>query len=258
MHRKVVLSLAVLFCLASIANAAPSIIQATNGSNNLADQLTLQPSAVDGAGPIAANSIHLLPNTAHQAIQIFVSGGLNVQGLVLEAQVADGGPNENFNTPGVINGPTITGDVITGTIFASNHTTPTDPGGGVEGPMTAWISVTTQAGTVTASGLLATLFVDTTGFTSGQWELDLGGTAGSNGGGSNAGGGTGLYDNAGGPIGNNLPTGSTSLAGVATSAYQVFDTSIVVPEPSSVVLGLFAAVGLGFVAIRRRMARRAA
>ncbi len=252
MHRKLVLTLAVLCCLASVAQAQITVTIG-DGTHNLPDQVSLQPSAVDGDGPIVPSSgpgspIQLQPNMPNQAIQIFVSSAnIGVSGFVLEAQIADGGPNEGFNTPGVINGPTITADVLTGTIFASNHNPVTQPGGGSEGPMTAFYSVTTQNGTVPSNGLLATLFVDTTGFGpgSGPWELDIGGHQG-------------LYDNDAGPIGNNLPTGSSSLPGTSASITWLNSSLIIpVPEPSSIVLGLFAAAGLGFVAIRRK-ARRSA
>jgi len=223
MHRKVFLTLAALCCLASIARADLSII---------------------------VGSHILQPNMANQPIQIFVTGGDNVAGMDFVAQVGDGGPTNAFSGPGVIAGPNITADVVTGTIFATNHNPPGDPAGGSEGTQTVFQAITTVSGTVTAAGLIGTIFVDTTGWGPGflhnpsdnslTWELNMGG-------------GQGPSDAAG-----FMPAATDFPPIVVGSGLTILDGSItIVPEPSSVVMGLFAAAGLGFVAIRKRRARRA-
>src|SRR3989304_2976478 len=61
----------------------------------------------------------LLPDQADQAIDIYVSGGDLVQGVNLNIQVADGGPEAG----GSINGPVIQDlRILEGTIFAGNNT----------------------------------------------------------------------------------------------------------------------------------------
>jgi hypothetical protein len=220
--------------------------------------LTLQPNAAAGAGPITNNAIGLLPNTPHQPIQFFVSGGLPVSGTDLQAMVGDGGPDNSFNADsgGVVAGPTITADLTTGTIFASNHRPVGDVVQGAAGPQVLYLAIVTDSGTVPASGLLATVFIDTTGWTHGTWELDLGGSTsqpsmepGDN--------GNGLYDNSSGPEGNMLPNLGSNLVSSQGSAFVQpqtwFDTSItIVPEPSTEVLLIVGAIGAAIV-LRRRI-----
>lgn len=111
----------------------------------------------------------LWPDTSDQAIKIFVSGGQSVQGLNLNLQVADGGPEAG----GSIDGPTIQSvDIFTGTIFDANNTG-LGSGNGVLAPQVAFYSTTTQSGTVSAEGLLATVWIDTTGFFDGSFDLVL-------------------------------------------------------------------------------------
>jgi hypothetical protein len=180
------------------------------------------------------------PNTPNQPIQIFATGdGTNVAGMDFVAQTGDGGPTNNFSGPGTIVAPNITADIVTGTIFAPNHNPVTMPGGGSEGTQTVYLGITTQTGTVTALGLIGTIFVDTTGFFTGTWELNMGG-------------GQGPSDAAG-----FMPTPTDFPPLSVGNGVTIFDGSITVPEPSSVVLGLFAAAGLGIVAIRKHRARRA-
>lgn len=210
MHRKVFLTLAALCCLASIARADLTIIVGDHT---------------------------LVPNMPNQAIPIFVTGGDAVAGMDFVAQVGDGGPSNNFSGPGTILGPNITADVVTGTIFAPNHNPPGDPAGGSEGTQTVFQAITTVSGTVVAEGLIGTIFVDTTGFFTGTWELNMGGGQG--------------------PSSGFLPA-LTDFPPIGVGlGLTIIDGSITVPEPSSVVMGLFAAAGLGFVAIRKRRARRA-
>lgn len=193
MQRKVVLSFAVLLCLTAVAQAVPLI---TVGN-------------------------HILqPNMAGQTIDILVSGGDAVAGTNFRAQVGDGGPPLG----GVDVAPSMTGSIIAaGTIFAPNNTGMADlsiP------PLYVELVTTTSAGTVAASGVVAKLTFDTTGFAGGSWVLSL-----------------------------NTLGGPTDFGLLAA---DLQDGSItIVPEPSSVVLGLFAVAGFGAVVIRKRRASRA-
>ncbi len=89
-----------------------------------------------------------------------------VSGIDLFVQVGDGGTTVG----GDDTGPRITSlDLVTGTIFAANHTDVfTDPA-----PLIWGATTTTTAGTVAANGVLATLTIDTTGITTGQFDLIL-------------------------------------------------------------------------------------
>ncbi|HNQ87785.1 MAG TPA: hypothetical protein PKM73_04030 [Verrucomicrobiota bacterium] len=124
------------------------------------------------ADPVIVVGIHrLAPDTDGQKVRVFVRGGGSVQGLNLNAQVADGG----VAAGGQIAGPSVTAvDLITGTVFEGNAIGPDDPG---SVPQLAMRTLTTASGTVVAEGLLATLTIDTTGFTSGVYRLALGATA---------------------------------------------------------------------------------
>ncbi len=215
MLRKVGLSLAVLVCLAGVSQAATSIV---------------------------VGSHLLLPNTPNQVVQIFVTGGDQIQGVNLNAQIGtdpSSGGTPVFQYTGVTNGaypgPTFSTLLAPGSVFAP-------PVGFGENDVTfypaLWQSGSATAsanGFATASGLLATLVIDTTGFTSGTWALNLSDTI------------VGPTDWAGSIFqGNEVPNP------------VITDGSIsIVPEPGSIVLALFGAAGLGAVAIRRRRARQA-
>jgi hypothetical protein len=197
---------------------------------------------------IVVGSHTLLPNTPHQPVQIVITGGTAIVGADIYAMVGDGGPNNpSFgNGPGpdgegVISGPTITVDMITDTIF--QHTTY------LSFPQ-PWVGQTIGDGiavgtSVSAQGLLGTIFVDTTGWFRGTWELDLGG-------------GQGLYDNDSSPppgyIGTMLvaPTNVIHAAhdqfGNPVEGVNIVDGSItIVPEPSATML---LSIGvLGFIAL---------
>ena len=100
----------------------------------------------------------LLPNRAGQTIQIMVSGGTAVSGVDFNAEIAGGG-----TVNGGTAGPAITNvDLVTGTIFAGNNSgqqnIPSNSPQVYEG------GISTTSGTVAASGLLATLTINTTGF----------------------------------------------------------------------------------------------
>jgi hypothetical protein len=133
-------------------------------------------------------------------------------------------------------------DMITGTPFAGNNTgqfntlpsqlpTPNPFSGQLTNPGYVYTgSVTTASGTVTTAGLLGTIKVSTVGVGPGVWPLRLNKTA--------------------------FPPVAFNFA--PTAATRIDGTITVVPEPATVVMGLFAVAGLGAVAIRRRRARKAA
>jgi hypothetical protein len=123
-----------------------------------------------GANPsiVVGNNV-LIPNTPSQTVQLMVTGGNSVAGLNLNIEVANGG-----TANGGVNGPKITAiNMVTGTIFGSNNSGQQDfttfPSQVYEG------SILTSSGSVSASGLLATLTIDTTGFTGQSFSLKLGG-----------------------------------------------------------------------------------
>src|SRR5262249_36704505 len=71
----------------------------------------------------------LYENQANQIVQIFATGGQTVVGLDFSVQIGDGGgatAGTGFGT--VSNAPKMTAlDVVTGTIFASNHSSNGSP-----------------------------------------------------------------------------------------------------------------------------------
>jgi len=111
---------------------------------------------------------HLLqPNMTNQLIEVFVTGGELVQGVNFNLQIADGGPAVG----GTNIGPSISAVfLLEGTIFAGNNTGQQDPG---SFPQLAIWTVSTATGFVQATGLLAKVVVDTTGFQQGTWPFAL-------------------------------------------------------------------------------------
>jgi hypothetical protein len=126
---------------------------------------------------------HLLSaNTPGQAIPVWITGGESVAGLDFFAQIGDGGAILG----GVNVRPVFSNvDLLTGTIFAGNNNgafgdpNGVPPGSNAGHPL-LWVDgTTTTSGTVAASGLLATLVVDTTGQSGGSFPLLLTGVASS-------------------------------------------------------------------------------
>jgi hypothetical protein len=193
--------------------------------------------AVAKADPtITLGNYVLQPNMSGQTIPITVTGidPNSVNGVVLSVMIDDGGPGFGGTV-----GPTITGfDVDTGTIWvppnAVGHNPPAQfiDGGG---QLAETDFLTTSGFTSASSGLVATLIIDTSGLGAGVHTIRLNGGA--------------ISDN----------TGDTTFTGTIASTNLVYNpgTITIVPEPSSVVLGMFAVAGLGAVAIRKRRARRA-
>jgi hypothetical protein len=132
-------------------------------------------------------------------------------------------------------------DIIgVGTVFNGNNTGQFNVVNPVPATVTVY-SVTTAAGTVSPTGTLGFVTISTVGVPVGVYALNL-------------------KKNVGFP----QPTFSFAPAGftVVRDDFSTDATAVIqvvpIPEPASVVLGLFAIAGLGAVVIRRRRARKAA
>ena len=122
---------------------------------------------------IRVDNVKLLPDTPGQAVAIWLTTDAadRVAGCNFNAEIGGAGP-----AFGGIDGPKITGvDLVTGTIFDGNNRRQTNINS--LGQL-AMYSIVTEGGTVPAGGLLATLTIDTTGFTTlgSTWTLALGQT----------------------------------------------------------------------------------
>ena len=119
--------------------------------------------------------IDMLPDTPGQTFDVFIQNGgapVQVTGIGFNVQVADGGPPAG----GVTAGPSITAvDIFTGTIFASPNNN--GPGGaGQIVPQVYERGTLTPSGTVsipTGFSKIATVTLDTSGFSSGIFSLTL-------------------------------------------------------------------------------------
>ncbi len=187
------------------------------------------------ATPLISAGTHILqPNTPGQVIAILVSGlpgdPILDQGQVVGGGEAFAGVNLSLMVEDGTFGPTITGvDLVgAGTVLAGNNNGQQDYSPFYVAPGREIVAyATTSNGYVGPNGVLAFLEIDTTGVLPGEYDLHL----------------------------------SHSVFGQSDlPPFFVTDTLIedgllqVVPEPSSVVLGVFAMAGLGAFAIRRRRA----
>lgn len=181
--------------------------------------------AACGAKPtINVGTHYLLPNTANQQIQLFVTGGDLITHESFWFQIGNGGIHGPSQ---VTNGPSITGvDLETGTIFdgyAQGHILH-----GLFDPQLweadhgVWMDF--QA--VPAEGLIATLTVSTVGWDSGTWDFNI-------------------FDT--------LKSGAQYVSGPDASFFAGSDGSIViVPEPSAFVLIAIGFAGLLFLVAGQR------
>jgi hypothetical protein len=252
MQRVAVLTLVLLFGLAVVAQADPVV---TLGTYNVAPGVASIPIQIfayannTGVGPGAGtnNSVQGLDlnvaihdlNGVAPAVDSPPQNGPNFTA----GATGQGNVNNSAYVGGVGSNGGIGGDVLTGTIFGNfaGHTVPTDNGLSVSqginllavGTGGAFLPLSTNPG---APSLIATVYISTVGVAAGtQWVLSIGG--GQNG---DPGPDQGPLDFADGGTFNTALTDGTIN---------------VVPEPSSVVMALFAAAGLAAVAVRR--ARRA-
>ncbi|REK05965.1 MAG: PEP-CTERM sorting domain-containing protein [Planctomycetota bacterium] len=177
----------------------------------------------------------MLPETPGQIVQVLVSADLPL-------------PVPPFNSPNGVQGLdlylTVNNDVAPapvmtlvdvigpGTIFFGNNTGQGDFGPPFIAPGLVVVATTTTAsGTVDPNGILAFVEFDTTGVAPGVYPFSLTSP---------------LF----GP--------SDFAAAPGSDAVLIDGTLTVVPEPASIVMGLFAAAGLGAVMIRRRRNKAAA
>ncbi len=122
---------------------------------------------------IDVGNVRLLPDTPGQMVQLWLTTDAadRVGGCSFNAQIGDGGPDI-----GGTDGPVISAvDLETGTIFTGNNRGHTDINSLAQ---LAMYSIVTESGTVPAEGLLVTLTIDTTGFTTpgATWTLAIGQT----------------------------------------------------------------------------------
>jgi hypothetical protein len=185
------------------------------------------PAIAQAASSIVVGNHVLLQETAGQTIQLNVTGNDSIGALDLFMTINGGtGP-----------APVVTAVDITGagTIFFGNNTGLGLFGGATNPPsLIPAVATTTASGFVISNGLLATVTFDTTGVPAGVYSWSL--------------------------------TGHPDFGDTDFGTDENFDfiyptvtngTLTIVPEPASVVMGLFAAAGVGVVAIRKRRARRA-
>ena len=168
------------------------------------------------AAPIIVVGSHdLAANTAHQPIAIRVTGAQGIGSLSLNAQIGDG----NGTDRPVFDGVDLVGS---GTLFAANHLSPDDIGSTPR--LATWTLVTANSTVSAEDALLTTLYIDTTGVSSGTFDLSLGNTLN---------GSTAFFDETG--------TGEIANTAITNGSFTV------VPEPTS--LGL---AGVGAMLLLRR------
>lgn len=230
MHRRVVLSFAILLTMAAVAMAAPAI--------------TVGPHPLPNVTPTQTDTIDVNYDTA-------LSGGGTISGQTIYISIVDegngGGGSADAGEPKIVSV-----DGVTGTVWSGNNTGFTYV---VINDQVGQYDITVSGANVSAAGKLFSIVIDRNGASNNTtWGLrvfvsvpGLGGPYSSNW--SLTGGAIGSpFDSSDpftGPFVVSDPPGSAVRSGSFTYA----------PEPSSIVLGLFAAAGLGVVAIRRRRAR---
>jgi hypothetical protein len=117
----------------------------------------------------------LIPDVPGQTVQAFVSGGDEVAGVNLFVQVGDGGPElADYGLPPGTDGPAISAvDLKTGTIFDGTPDSQFEVGS-IPQVVNYGFVISEPDATVSAEGVLVTLTIDMSGFSSGSWELLLG------------------------------------------------------------------------------------
>jgi len=242
MQRKVVLTLALILGLASYAQAALSIVV---GQHNYSPGtgMVVIPITVTGSNAVHGTDLSVQLGGTSSAVAPFgMAPPITYQGSEQYNQPTPGAGSPVLSPSMWDQHANTWGDSTDGL----NDGVPTIPGSagyGTAGMEGTWFtgSLTFNSTTVSTgqivpgtgnSGIEVNLVVDLTGFGPGTWPLMLlAGKAGA----------TDFVDRT-----------------AATVPVSITDGSItIVPEPTSIVLGLFAAVGLGLVAIRKRRARRA-
>jgi hypothetical protein len=177
---------------------------------------------------ITVGNHNLLPNTAGQTVDILVSTDASEGVNSMDLSIIE----NNF----VGGGPVMTALLLddAATIWAAS---PSTQFGGIDPPSDTElfnsVAVDSTSTNVPLSGVLARIIVDTTGIPVGSYPLEIGRQDGSIG-----------------------PT--TLFATTGQLSPIIIEGSLnIVPEPSSVVLGMFGVAALGMVVIRRRRIRSA-
>jgi hypothetical protein len=208
--------------------------------------IVLVPAIAQAAITITVGTHNLLQNTAGQTVNIMLSGagGSDVYSATdWKSTIAVGGPpiTHVFGDPaGAIPGGNLAGSIWAGGSAGINLFPDGTTSAGT-GRQTAGTSTGTSGGTVnqTTNGIFVTVTVDTTGVSPGLYAFSL----------------------------TNHPSGTTRLLFWSEDDLDLFDVPglviengflNVVPEPGTVVLGLFAVAGFAVVAVRRHRAKKAA
>jgi PEP-CTERM motif len=229
MHRRVLLFLAVVLCVPAMAQAA---LEISTGSYAFDPNTT---------GNVVTITITSTGGSAYDAgdLRLFINGNVTpapaVESMFGQSSDADGNPlNISTSATPSVWDPFNLGLGQAGIADGLNATSTA-----VNVPATGLITIggfgTTSFTNVTATGTFALLGIDTTGVAPGDYPILL------------AGGPNGdtdvLLDDANQTV--TLTGGNIHINGE-------------IPEPSSILLGLFAAAGFGVVAVRRHRRRRAA
>jgi len=255
MQRKVVLTLALVLGLASYARAALSVVVPNltfSQAQVMANPIQIIPIVVSGTDLAHGTDLSVQLGGSNAAVAAFgTAPPITYQGSEQEnPPTDDGAPVLGQGGPG---GPAPTNMQLMWDLHANTWgdstngsgipTIPNTPGYGSPGSEGTWFtgSLTFNASSGTAATvnpngkLEVALVVNLTGWNDGgfhQWSLLL------------------LTGAAG-------PTDFVALNNTFIPTAITDGSITIVPEPTSVVLGLFAAAGLGIVAIRKRRARRA-
>ncbi|MBI3840190.1 MAG: hypothetical protein HY288_19890 [Planctomycetia bacterium] len=215
MQRKVMLTLALVFGLATSAQAALSIVVGAHNYPAGTGVVSI-PIQITGGDLVTSTDINL-----EIATMSFVAGIGNFPPTGASPAISWQGAPSDISNNFMSSSSHLFGDAGSDSANIDVFENLADP----SSPIAA----------STNGGVLINMIVDFTGFNSANntWRIILGPNNGN---------------------------GSTDFFNVSTPVpVQITDgtVSIVVPEPTSVVLGLFAAAGLGIVAIHKRRARRA-
>ena len=170
-------------------------------------------------------------NTIDINYDAVLSGGGNMEGQTMYISIADEG-NGGVGPADAGEPKIVSVDGLTGTVWAANNTGFTYV---ALLEQVGQYDITTATGTVSATGKAFSITIDRNGAATGSsWPLRVFITV----------------PGFGGPYSSNWSQGA-SIGVFFTGSNGAFQY---VPEPSSMVLGLFAAAGLGVVALRRRRA----
>jgi MYXO-CTERM domain-containing protein len=169
-------------------------------------------------------NVNLQPNQNHQAIQVSASGGNSVAGINLNIRLGDGrgaGVEPAFYFTGQDQFAGF--DFTTGTIWGANGQRGTAIEDSASEYQIGFLLNGTNS-TVPANGVVATVYVDTTGFTTGTYPLLLN-----------------ILNGSGQPVDSSfIAAGGSNLSADSVVVGQI----TIVPEPAASALGLLGVLGL--------------